>query len=83
MEQRGHFVEPAAGVHAAAAGEGDDGVRIGRGDRASISASWPQGSVKVRSRPSLSVDGIEADGDDDGVGCDANFFASAEISSGS
>ena len=32
VQQRGNLVEPAPRIHAAAAGEGDDGVRIGRGD---------------------------------------------------
>ena len=32
VEQRGNLVEPAPDIHAAAAGQGDDGVRIGRGN---------------------------------------------------
>ncbi len=31
VQQRGHLVEPAMRIHAAAAGEGDDGVRVGCG----------------------------------------------------
>ena len=44
----GTLIEPAARIHAAAAGEGDDGVRIGRGhgfDQRVLSPGQREGAV--------------------------------------
>ena len=71
MEQGGNLIEPAARVHAAAAGERDDGVRIGCGSRFDERVLAPrqrEGAVEA-----LALCGwVEADGDDDDVCADAN-----------